>query len=84
MKKIQPWPGRIAVATIRVSQPGCQSARVIDDPLAIDAKATGLSTVMRDARTMVMFAGTPYAHLHIGGSQRGEMNIAAAIAVFGR
>jgi len=33
-----------------------------------DAKATGLSTVMRDAGTMVMFAGTPYAHLHICGS----------------
>jgi hypothetical protein len=32
-----------------------------------DAKATGLSTVMRDG-TMVMFAGTPYAHLHICGS----------------
>ena len=28
----------------------------------------GLSTVMRDAGTMVMFAGTPYAHLHICGS----------------
>lgn len=33
-----------------------------------DAKAAGLSTVMRDAGTMVMFAGTPYAHLHICGS----------------
>ena len=33
-----------------------------------DAKASGLSTVMRDAGTMVMFAGTPYAHLHICGS----------------
>jgi hypothetical protein len=32
------------------------------------AKAAGLSTVMRDAGTMVMFAGTPYAHLHICGS----------------
>jgi hypothetical protein len=33
-----------------------------------DAKAAGISTVMRDAGTMVMFAGTPYAHLHICGS----------------
>jgi hypothetical protein len=33
-----------------------------------DAKAAGLSTVMRDAGTMVMFAGTPYAQLHICGS----------------
>jgi hypothetical protein len=33
-----------------------------------DAKAAGLSSVMRDAGTMVMFAGTPYAHLHICGS----------------
>jgi hypothetical protein len=33
-----------------------------------DAKSAGLSTVMRDAGTMVMFAGTPYAHLHICGS----------------
>ena len=32
-----------------------------------DADATGLSTVMRDAGTMIMFAGTPYAHLHICG-----------------
>jgi hypothetical protein len=29
---------------------------------------TGLSTVMRDAGTMIMFAGTPYAHLHICGN----------------
>ena len=55
MKKTQPWPGRIAFATIRVSQPGCQSAGVIDDPLAIDAKATGLSTVMRDATGLGTF-----------------------------
>jgi hypothetical protein len=33
-----------------------------------DAKAAGIGTVMRDAGTMVMFAGTPYAHLHICGS----------------
>ena len=33
-----------------------------------DANAAGLPTVMRDAGTMVMFAGTPYAHLHICGS----------------
>ena len=33
-----------------------------------DPQAAGLSTVMRDAGTMVMFAGTPYAHLHICGS----------------
>lgn len=33
-----------------------------------NAKAAGLSTVMRDAGTMIMFAGTPYAHLHICGS----------------
>jgi hypothetical protein len=33
-----------------------------------DAKAAGLGTVMRDAGAMVMFAGTPYAHLHISGS----------------
>jgi hypothetical protein len=33
-----------------------------------DARVAGLPTVMRDAGTMVMFAGTPYAHLHICGS----------------
>lgn len=33
-----------------------------------DAKAAGLGTIMRDAGTMVMFAGTPWAHLHICGS----------------
>ena len=33
-----------------------------------DAKAAGLPTVMGDAGTMVMFAGTPYAHLHVCGS----------------
>ncbi len=33
-----------------------------------DAKAAGLGTVMRDAGAMVMFAGTPYAHLHMSGS----------------
>jgi hypothetical protein len=33
-----------------------------------DAKAAGLSAVMRDAGTMVMFNGTPYAHLHVCGS----------------
>jgi len=33
-----------------------------------EAAAAGLSTVMRDAGTMVMFAGTPYAHLHVCGS----------------
>jgi len=49
-----------------------------------DAKAAGLSTVMRDAGTMVMFAGTPYAHLHICGSPGREMNITAVIAAYGR
>ena len=33
-----------------------------------EARAAGLPTVMRDAGTLVMFAGTPYAHLHICGS----------------
>jgi hypothetical protein len=33
-----------------------------------DAAASGLPAVMRDAGTMVMFAGTPYAHLHVCGS----------------
>ena len=33
-----------------------------------DAKAAGLPTMMRDAGTLVMFAGTPYAHLHVCGS----------------
>ena len=33
-----------------------------------DAKLSGLPTVMRDAGTMIMFAGTPWAHLHICGS----------------
>lgn len=33
-----------------------------------DAAASGLPTVMRDAGTLVMFAGTPYAHLHVCGS----------------
>ena len=32
-----------------------------------DAEASGLSTVMRDAGTLIMYAGTPYAHLHICG-----------------
>ncbi len=33
-----------------------------------DSKVAGLPTVMRDAGTLIMFAGTPYAHLHICGS----------------
>ena len=33
-----------------------------------DAAAAGLPTVMRDAGTLVMFAGTHYAHLHVCGS----------------
>jgi hypothetical protein len=33
-----------------------------------DAKAAGLGAIMRDGGAMVMFAGTPYAHLHICGS----------------
>ena len=33
-----------------------------------DAKDAGLGTIMRDAGAMVMFAGTPWAHLHICGS----------------
>jgi len=33
-----------------------------------DARAAGIGTIMRDGGTMVMFAGTPYAHLHICGS----------------
>jgi hypothetical protein len=33
-----------------------------------DPKAAGLGSVTRDAGTMVMFAGTPYAHLHVCGS----------------
>jgi hypothetical protein len=33
-----------------------------------DATAAGLPAVMRDGGTLVMFAGTPYAHLHICGS----------------
>jgi hypothetical protein len=33
-----------------------------------DAKTAGLPTVMRDAGTLIMFAGTPYAHLHVCGS----------------
>jgi len=33
-----------------------------------DSRVAGLPTVMRDAGTLVMFAGTPYAHLHICGS----------------
>ena len=33
-----------------------------------DATVAGLPTVMRDAGALVMFAGTPYAHLHICGS----------------
>jgi hypothetical protein len=35
-----------------------------------EADATGLSTVMRDAGTMIMYAGTPYAHLLICGDPR--------------
>jgi hypothetical protein len=33
-----------------------------------DAMDAGIGNVMRDAGAMVMFAGTPYAHLHICGS----------------
>jgi hypothetical protein len=33
-----------------------------------DPKVAGLPSIMRDAGTLVMFAGTPYAHLHICGS----------------
>lgn len=33
-----------------------------------DAATSGLPTIMRDAGTLIMFAGTPYAHLHICGS----------------
>jgi hypothetical protein len=33
-----------------------------------DARTAGLPTIMRDAGTLIMFAGTPYAHLHICGS----------------
>jgi hypothetical protein len=33
-----------------------------------DPKAAGLGTIMRDAGAMVMFAGTPWAHLHVCGS----------------
>ena len=33
-----------------------------------DPVAAGLPTGMRDGGTCVMFAGTPYAHLHIAGS----------------
>lgn len=33
-----------------------------------DPVASGLPTVMRDGGTMIMFAGTPWAHLHICGS----------------
>jgi hypothetical protein len=33
-----------------------------------DSRVAGLPTVMRDAGTFVMFAGTPYAHLHVCGS----------------
>jgi hypothetical protein len=33
-----------------------------------DAATSGLPTGMRDAGTLIMFAGTPYAHLHICGS----------------
>jgi hypothetical protein len=33
-----------------------------------DAKAAGIGTIMRDGGAMIMFAGTPYAHLHICGS----------------
>jgi hypothetical protein len=33
-----------------------------------DPQAAGIGSVMRDGGTMVMFAGTPYAHLHVCGS----------------
>jgi hypothetical protein len=33
-----------------------------------DSETAGLPTGMRDAGTLVMFAGTPYAHLHVCGS----------------
>ena len=40
--------------------------RSFTDPF--DAEAAGLPAIMRDAGALVMFAGTPYAHLHICGS----------------
>jgi hypothetical protein len=50
----------------------------------LDAKLARLPTVMRDGGTMVMFAGTPYAHPmsadHIGMG----MSITSAIELFGR
>ena len=36
-----------------------------------DANAAGLGTLMTDRGTIVMFAGTRYAHLHICGSPWG-------------
>ena len=33
-----------------------------------DSRVAGLPTVMRDAGTLIMFAGTPYEHLHVCGS----------------
>jgi len=65
-------------------QPSNPNRSTLDDSLAFDARAAGLSTVMRDAGTMVMFAGTPYAHLHICGSPWEGANIVAVIAASGR
>jgi hypothetical protein len=33
-----------------------------------EAKSSGIGAVMRDGGAMIMFAGTPYAHLHVCGS----------------
>ena len=63
-----------------------QQPRPIEEVLIwpFDAEASGLSTVMRDAGTMIMFAGTPYAHLHICGDPWRATNITLATKPCGR
>jgi hypothetical protein len=40
----------------------------LDDSLAFDANHCGLPTTVRDAGAWIMFAGRPYAYLHVCGT----------------
>jgi hypothetical protein len=43
----------------------CRTA--LDDHVAVDPKATGLPRTHRDTGTYIMWAGSPYAHVHVMG-----------------
>jgi hypothetical protein len=44
-----------------------------------DAAADGLPTAVRDKGAWVMFAGTPYAYLHVCGTRAKAVNTTRAI-----